>query len=77
MWIRNQGRELIIEVDHVFVSTNTICTADNIGDITIGIYKSNERAVEVIDKIHAHINNSAYDEARGNPFAKVFQMPKE
>lgn len=77
MWIRTQDKILIQKVGNVFRSQNSVCTEDNATNIKLGIYLSKERAMEVLDQIHQHINNAVYDEARGNPFAKVFQMPKE
>ena len=77
MWIRSQEKILIQKVDNMFISKNLVCTEDTVSKITLGTYKTNERAIEVLDQIHQHINNVAFAECHGEAFAKVYTMPEK
>lgn len=89
MWIRTQNKQLLIDVKSVHVgihasqhviSTETECYAE--GEFSIlGIYKSKERALEVLDMIQTRIiKGTTFDYINNSKRTTkefVFQMPEE
>lgn len=59
LWVRSQDKRILQKVDNIFLDANyedkRISTYD--GDsITLGEYKTKERALEVLDEIQEYIN---------------------
>jgi hypothetical protein len=51
MWIRSKNRKALIEVNNVYVEGDAIYA----GRIRLGVYGTEERAMEVLDEIQVHI----------------------
>ena len=49
LWIRSQDKECLTEVEHLY--TNDNCEIKQQDDLILGLYKSQERALEVLDEI--------------------------
>ena len=90
LWIRSQDKTILSKAQNIIIRKNQ--NENNeinyaIVDIyTMGIYKSKERALEVLDEIQKLINNDGYiDEEIYNQSTgcyhqkniKVYEMPKE
>ena len=50
LWIRSQNKEDLIKAGHIYIQDEFIRVADK-ENIIIGVYKSKERALEVLDEI--------------------------
>lgn len=79
LWIRSQDRESLIKADNLGLFGNRIVFIPNRptgGRMTIGRYKTEERALEVLDEIQDFIERK---DIRGNRYYQneVFNMPKE
>lgn len=73
LWIRSQDKEDFIKVEHLGVYNEKIYAngyEDN--GYCIGIYKTKERALEVLDEIQKYILLPNTDDS-----AYVYEMPKE
>jgi hypothetical protein len=59
MWIRSQDKESLVLVDKICCMENRIVFVPNNGHgrVTIGIYESKERALEVLDDINEVLNH--------------------
>ena len=104
LWIRSQNKKRLIKTNIIELSThepiNLLLTEEDIGKgecnifanehICIGTYKSEERALEVLDEIEnfiyeeVNIVNSTYEAADIEVkskilcnMTKIFEMPKE
>lgn len=90
LWIRSQDKERLFKVSTLFVEYNgdvnpTISSHRIVADkcIDLGIYKSKERALEVLDEIQKYINNGCkrfidtgvYHTSKYE--YRVYEMPKE
>ena len=91
LWIRSQDRRNLIKTERLYVSGKN--DEYYIGDSLIGhigIYKTEERALEILDEIEnfiyteVNIVNSLYEEADIEVkskilcnMAKIFEMPEE
>ena len=77
LWIRSQDKEDLIEVHSVEVSIKdkikiiTLINANTI--INLGIYKSKERAFEVLDEIQEIMTNLADSDLK----IIQYEMPKD
>ena len=79
LWIRSQDKEILIKVDRIgiekFDDGYGIVTYERIGtknEFGLGLYKSRERSLEVLDEIQKYLllpntDNSAY----------VYEMPSD
>lgn len=87
MWVRSQDKGYlvknpIIDIDikknEVYILDRTYAKVSFIGRI-LGVYKSKERAIEVLDEIHEKIINLEYGKAyKCLMFNEVvYEMPKE
>lgn len=95
MWVRSQDKKTLVKVDKLIIAYDTdekIYEIHNVYD-SLGVYKSKERALEVLDEIQAYLENnylSINDMPQHNnglianglilfPNNKqtVYQMPKE
>lgn len=58
LWIRSQDRETLLKVGYLYIPISRdkehfgIYTKNGIRDEYLGIYKTKERALEVLDEIH-------------------------
>ena len=92
LWIRSQDRTVLTKIYDVRIDLHyddkwkIQANLDRQGDYyLIGIYNSKERALEVLDEIHNHLeklfwfNPQAEDDRRLNQLIKtyVYKMPKE
>lgn len=64
LWIRSQDKEILIKIDRIgiekFDNGYGIVTYERIGtknEFGLGLYKSKERALEVLDEIQQFVNN--------------------
>lgn len=91
IWIRSQNRELLVRCNDIRIYTqqyshNIIAnyTTDINGDVWVclGGYSSKEKAMMVLDSIHAKTINNEYCRSTGNTLngkfiSGVFNMPQE
>ncbi|SFJ26754.1 hypothetical protein SAMN02910355_1882 [Terrisporobacter glycolicus] len=89
MWIRSQDKKSLVNVDSIhcdelmFGNYNgtPVYTMLSNRTHTLGVYKSEERALEVLDQIHNVVaRNSSRDYLSGKYRVNqnyVFEMPKE
>ena len=70
LWIRNQDKENLVKVNEVYVEERLIECKDTI----LGVYKTKERALEVLDEIQCHLVNI---NDSGDKYFYVYEMPKE
>jgi len=92
LWIRSQDRENLVQVNRIFITKyndyEIVCEMpfENDGVLTLGAYKTEERALEVLDEIQNLLvipsrNNLTYELADLNlkcyMISKVYEMPKE
>ena len=77
MWIRNQDGKQLVNITNIYEVEGCIYTDDSKdGYSELGKYESSERAVEVLDMIHQHINNYQYSIITGEHYvSKIFVMP--
>lgn len=55
LWIRSQDKEYLDQVNHLRVHQNWIEVLNDSGKMTIGVYPTKERALEVLDDISQKI----------------------
>ena len=89
LWIRSQNKEGLMQIDNIVCVENRIVfiALNRPGRITLGTYKSRERALEVLDEIQCllGISKGYYDTENftGSGFYSVdnnltvYEMPKE
>jgi hypothetical protein len=85
MWIRSQGKERLINCNviyHRLISGRYYIEGGvtDEGGWTLGTYKSEERALEVIDEIQERILGIGLIKVTGNTtgyYPIVYEMPKE
>lgn len=73
LWIRSQDKRILQKVDNVYLNANydnrRICTNDSRDyESDLGEYKTEERALEVLDEIEEFLINKN---------CTVYQMPEE
>lgn len=77
LWIRSQDEEFLMKIDNINLGldldSNEPCrlftfVGGAVTSFTLGIYKSRERALEVLDEIQEHIDSG---------YAETFVMPEE
>lgn len=89
MWIRSQGKEVLIDVKNVYIrsgegdSHKIITSLDNYDAFVLATYKKREVAIEVLDEIERRIVQS-YLRKRHKPTRclanaedVIFEMPKD
>lgn len=83
IWIRSQSKQTLIKAEKLFTEDEEVyATTNSEFNERIGVYKTKERALEVLDDIHNvlkgnvenHINK--FDLYRENNVI-VYEMPKE
>jgi len=86
LWIRNQNKQELVQVDCVCIEINEYDTQqyDIVqGCITLGTYKTKERALEVLDEIEGLLllkqglkltTNAIYSVDNG---LAIYEMPKD
>ena len=75
LWIRSQDREVLMNVNHLYLSSNSIigyCQSTFTSPI-LGQYKTKERALEVLDEIDKLMSDAVNN---GLKVAR-YKMPKE
>ena len=93
LWIRNQDKERLIKVENLYIEFNgdTNPKVDSHRIVTdkfinLGIYKSKERALEVLDDIEQLLmftQGTGFSDFNGNALYNVnnnlavYEMPKE
>ena len=87
LWIRSQDRETLMKVNRIDIQNKSVICYDNdyhCNETYMGIYKSKERALEVLDEIENALlnkwaNNVKYEEHYDDekPSSLVYEMPKE
>ena len=67
MWIRSQDKKTLVKADKLIIGYDKdekVYEIHNVYD-SLGIYKSKERDIEVLDEIQSCVNN-----------VNIYQMPK-
>lgn len=75
LWIRSQDKTTLINTRRIDVDDNNIIVWDEgryASEIYLGIYKTKERALEVLDEIQDLLQNAYV----GNVNRIVYQMPE-
>lgn len=83
MWIKNQNRKLIANVNMVFISeeenSNIIYGENGSSDVILGEYKDAARALEVLDTIADRLEDGMdfSEDVKGQIFNRhmIFEMP--
>lgn len=83
MWIKNQNRKLIANVNMVFISeeenSNIIYGENGSSDVVLGEYKDATRALEVLDTIADRLEDGMdfSEDVKGQIFNRhmIFEMP--
>ena len=60
LWIRSQNKRYLNRVDNISVLDYRVIMLANQGRMTLGVYKSKERALEVLDEIQSKIKPLLY-----------------
>ena len=71
LWIRNQGRNMLIKADCIYLPSPIKIYANDTD--YLGTYKTHERALEVLDEIQNLIKNAYV----GDSLRVVYEMPEE
>lgn len=77
MWIRSQSKKALLNVNHVVINNTKdeseyyIHGYSERGIDILGIYSTEEKALEVLDYIQSEIQSNVYDEQT------VFEMPND
>lgn len=83
MWIRSQDKEILMKVDNINLGidvdtnepTRIFTFVDKtVTSFTLGIYKSKERAIEVLDEIQEYLIDILDKDVYVIP---IYQMPEE
>lgn len=81
MWIRSQNKFELVKTDYVSVDENEVQAIKEDKGILLGEYKSEERALEVLDMIQTRIiKGTTFDYINNSKRTTkefVFQMPEE
>lgn len=83
LWIRSQSKETLLKISKVYIHDNEIfASTESEFDEKVGIYKTKERALEVLDEIQSAIEHKGTafydkkDDALYNLYS-VYEMPEE
>ena len=81
VWIRTQNKKALIKVNELFIVKHyedymiMDYPNDNVNSgLNLGVYKTQERALEVLDEIQEYIQHDCIDR---DFVATIYQMPKE
>ena len=91
LWVRSQDREDLIKVDRLAVNDNRIeanfkLFYSGCDYLVLGIYETNERALEVLDEIQEYLEKMGKDEILTDKlgimsgikhYGIVYEMPEE
>ena len=85
LWIRSQDKTSLTKIDNICIADNRIVFIPNNhnGRATLGTYKTNTRALEVLDEIQNKINLINLGHDFGSPMidlknpSYIYEMPKE
>ena len=88
MWVRSQDKEFLMKVDNINLGidvdtnepTRIFTFVDKtVTSFTLGIYKSKERAIEVLNEIQTWIERYEAAKVSGKLFIAfiTYEMPKE
>lgn len=79
MWVRSQNKECLLKCNTINIATkeetNGYIIFEYIGNddyVNLGVYKSKERALEILDEIQTEISNYV-----GTMAQIVYEMPEE
>ena len=51
LWIRSQDKKVLVKINNIWVNENSVIYTDSYPDMWLGAYKSEKRALEVLDEI--------------------------
>ena len=89
LWIRSQDKRTLLKANRIDVDDTDIICWDNdyrCSETYMGKYKTQKRALEVLDEIHENIEKIGKDEIITDEngimsgikhFGKVYEMPEE
>lgn len=89
LWIRSQDKLTLMKTTYVYVAREEVCAYDkNKCWSTIGVYETQERALEVLDEIQDKIvinygyelaTNSGIrpDNIKSKSYTAVYEMPQD
>lgn len=86
LWVRSQDKEILVKVNNLSLALNKDETCEIINSFEdhqcweLGTYTTKERALEVLDEIHEHIEKygETYLQENGlKHYGNVYQMPSE
>ena len=88
LWIRSQDKLKLTKIDYLYVDKLNASDLDNryeveAGNLTLGIYKTKERALEVLDEVQNKLNirhssgASAEFIVLSEIAPRIYEMPEE
>lgn len=86
IWVRTQDKKRLVNCKDIeAVGGTVISNYDKEDYFKLGVYQTNERALEVLDSIQSHINNGyitvtendGYGRVSTRTINDVYEMPKE
>ena len=78
MWVRSQDKKTLVKVDKLIIAYDTdekIYEIHNVYD-SLGVYKSKERALEVLDEIQRLIEDLKYMELNKEELKALIELRK-
>ncbi|MBR1386256.1 MAG: hypothetical protein IJ568_05460 [Bacilli bacterium] len=82
LWIRSQDKLTLMKTTYVYVAREEVCAYDeNKCWSTIGVYETQERALEILDEIQYLLNNNFCYNKELNQYITcnnaIYEMPKD
>lgn len=87
LWMRSQDKCTLMKATYIYVAREEVCAYDeNKCWSAIGVYSSQERALEVLDEIQEHIQKQGQSyiltDEKGQPaglkeYGNIYEMPEK
>ncbi len=80
LWVRSQDKETLLKVDYLYIPISRdkehfgIYTKNGVRDEYLGVYKTKERVLEVLDEIQRHL---VVINDKNNNYFCVYEMPED
>lgn len=82
LWIRSQDKTKIAKIDYVCIGINDIFSDDDLAQIwgndviSLGAYKTKERALEVLDEIQSKLKGTFLMKIKDDKYSKYIEDGK-
>ena len=87
LWIRSQDKKRLVKAEHIYYCKDEFTNCIFItGAYDLGVYKTEERALEILDEIQEHIEKQGENDLLTDKngiitgqkyYGFIYQMPKE